>query len=147
MEWCSTCKRLMSIETFKQKANYGQTLHRHCINKQTSNMQAPGTVQVAGLNAAPPLRYFIDYICYWDIYAWWEAIFEQYFQKQLDHTSTAFRCTCLIRSACKAYIFTILALTSGQKSFYKVNKIIENQVYSSEKKMRSSWYTSAPAKI
>lgn len=55
LEWCRTCKRLMSIETFRQNANYRQTLHRHFIDKQTSNMHAAGTLQVAGITAAPPL--------------------------------------------------------------------------------------------
>lgn len=29
LAWCGTCKRLMSIETFRHSANYRQTLHRH----------------------------------------------------------------------------------------------------------------------
>lgn len=45
----------MSIETIRNRADYKQTLHRHFIDKQTSNMHAAGTLQVAGITAAPPM--------------------------------------------------------------------------------------------
>lgn len=57
LERCGTCKRLMSIETFRHNANYRQMLHRHFIDKQTGNMHTAGTLQVADITAAPPLEY------------------------------------------------------------------------------------------
>lgn len=63
LERCGTCERLMSIETFRHNANYRQTRHRHFIDKQTSNMHAAGTLQVADMTAAPRVEYLTENVC------------------------------------------------------------------------------------